>query len=114
LHFCMPTVVVGVLATNYIQIKSQDLWQIPIILVMLALYASLGNLLVPEANFLFLKENGLPFNLFGNAHFYFTYAVLLIILTIIFVLIMIFTSKVNLKKEQNFRNKVRQKVDNIK
>ena len=111
LHFCMPTVVVGVLATDYIQIKSQEFWQIPIVLIVLALHASLGNALVKDANFLYLKENGLPFNLFGGAHFYFTYAILILVMAIVFVSMMVLTAKAKQNKAKKFRDKVRQKVD---
>ena len=110
LHFCMPTVVIGVVATNYIEVKFKDLWQIPIILVMLALYATLGNALVDGANFLYLKENGLPFNLFGDAHFYYTYAVLIAVLSVIYILLMYYIDRAKKGKDKKFRNKVREKL----
>ena len=111
LHFCMPTVVVGVLSSGWFKININEFWQIPIFLIMLALYASLGNVLVEDANFLFLKENGLPFNLFNGAHFYYTYAVLLLILTVVFTLFTFVIGKVDKNKDKKFRNKVRQKVE---
>ena len=109
LHFCMPTVVVGVLATGWLEIKMEDFWQIPLFLLALAGYASIGNALVPEENFLYLKENGLPFNLFGSAHFYFTYAVLLAVLAVVFIALMWGILKANKQKNAKFRNMVRQK-----
>ena len=112
LHFCMPTVVVGVLATGWLEIDMKDFWQIPIFLIFLALYASLGNALVPGANFLFLKKNGLPFNLFEGKHFYYTYAVLILILGVIFTTLSLFIVKQKRNKDKKFRDLVRQKVEN--
>ena len=105
----MPTVVVGVLATGWLELKIEEFWQIPLFLIFLASYASIGNALVPGENFLFLKENGLPFNLFGTKHFYYTYAVLLAILAVLFITLMWGILKVNKQKVKRFRNKVRQK-----
>ena len=111
LHFCMPTVVIGVLASGYFKVRTEEFWQIPVLCVMLMCYAELGNTLNPGANFLFLRENILPFNLFGDAHFYLTYAVLLIVLFIVFTLPIFLTSAIRKKKMKKIRNRVRQSVE---
>lgn len=110
LHFLMPTVVIGVVASGYFEIKIQDFWQIPILLIMLVLYAGLGNYLVDGANFLYLRENGLPFNLFGSAHFYFTYAILILILSVLFTLPVILNEVHKKNRAKKFRKSVRQNV----
>ena len=81
----MFTVVVGVVATRYITIELKNLWQCVVVLALVVANASLGNYLCPNKNFLFLKENGLPFNLFpGHSHLY-TYAILVLVITILVV-----------------------------
>jgi len=112
LHFCMPTVVAGVLASGYFKIKSEDLWQIPVLCIMLVLWSSLGNALVPGANYLYLKSNGLPFNLFGNAHFYWTYLVLVIIMAVVFFTPIIVSKIVSKCKMKKIRDKVRNNLVN--
>lgn len=83
LHFMMVTVVTSCVATGYFEIKLKETWQIPIILVLLIAHASLGNYFCKDQNFLFLRENGLPFNLFpGHSHLY-TYIILVLFLTTI-------------------------------
>ena len=82
LHFLMPTVVMACVATGYVKIRVKDFWQAYVGLFLIALWSALGNYLVEDANFLYLKENGLPFTLFGW-HFYFTYAILVLCCSII-------------------------------
>ena len=110
LHLCMPTVVIGVVATGWAEVKAEDLWQVPIFLLALAGYASIGNALIKDANFLFLVENGLPFNLFGTAHFYWTYLVLIAILSLIFLGLMCLGGYSRRLKNKKFRVSVIQKV----
>ena len=107
----MPTAVVGVVATGWFKIQLKEFWQIPIFLVMLACHAELGNTLNPGSNFLFLRENGLPFNLFGDAHFYFTYLILILVITVLFTLPLIVSLVAKKKKNKKFRQSVRQKVE---
>lgn len=109
LHFCMPTVVVGVLATGYFKVESKDFWQIPVLLIILLCWAELGNTLVPGSNFLYLRESGLPFNLFG-LHFYFTYLVLVLAMAVVFFAPIVIAKQVSHHKNKNFRNKVRQNL----
>lgn len=83
LHFMMSTVVVSAIATKHFEIKLKESWQIPVVLALVIINASIGNLLCPTKNYLFLRENGLPFNLFpGHSHLY-TYAILVLVLIII-------------------------------
>ena len=106
----MPTVVAGVLASGWFKIDTRDVWQIPILLIMLLCWAELGNTLVPGANYLYLRESGLPFNLFGNAHFYFTYAVLVLIMTVAFFAPIVVSKIVKHEKNKHFRKLVRQNL----
>ena len=110
LHFCMPTAVIGVVATGYFKIKLEEFWQIFVFLIMLMCHAELGNTLVPGSNFLFLRENGLPFNLFGDAHFFFTYIVLVLIIGILFTAPIIIALIQKKKKQKKIRERVREKV----
>ena len=111
LHFCMPTAVVGVVATGYFKIELKDFWQIPLFLLMLACYAELGNTLNPGSNFLFLRQNGLPFNLFGDAHFYFTYAILILVIAVLFTSPVIISQVEKKNKTKKIRQSVREKVE---
>ena len=111
LHFFMPTVVIGVVASGYFEIKLKDFWQIPLFLIVLMCHAELGNTLVAGANFLYLRESGLPFNLFGDAHFYFTYIVLVAIITILFTAPLIIKNIYQKHKDKKIRASVREIVE---
>lgn len=110
LHFSMTTVVAGVLATGWLKVKSSESWQIPVLLIMLLCWAELGNTLVSGSNFLFLRENGLPFNLFKGAHFYFTYLVLILILTVAFFFPIVLSKIIKRQKNKYFRKEARQNL----
>ena len=104
LHFMMPTVVLGALCSNTMKIELKKIWQLPVALVVLVAYASLGNLLVPGANFMYLKENGLPFNFFpGHSHIY-TYLIVGVILIVLFLLPFIISSLVKKHKQKKLEN----------
>lgn len=77
LHIMLPSVVVALAATKQIKQSLHDLWQIPLILAPLVGWASLGNYWLNE-NFMYIRENGLPLNLFGTAHFMFSYLAIFI------------------------------------
>ena len=62
LHFAMPTVVIACLATGYFKVKVKDFWQPVLGIFLIAGWSMIGNLLVKDANFLYLMKNGLPFN----------------------------------------------------
>ena len=80
LHFCLPTVVISYIAVKRPKYTWKSILEVPIVLLILAGWASIGNKIFPEQNFMYLKHNGLPFNLFGDAHFLWTYLVIGIIL----------------------------------
>lgn len=99
LHLMMFTVVVGVIATRYITLELKNLWQVPIVLAFVIINASIGNYLCPDKNFLFLKENGLPFNLFpGHSHLY-TYTILVLVIAIIVIVPILIINHIRKKKD---------------
>lgn len=110
LHFLMPTVVIGVVASGYFKVKAEEIWQIPLFLLFLMAYAELGNTLVEGANFLFLRENGLPFNLFKGQHFYLTYLVLVAIISVLFISPILIAAHVKKARAKKYRVYVRQNV----
>lgn len=110
LHFCMPTVVIGVVASGWFKPRFEDLWQVPIFLVMLMSYAEIGNTLVPGSNYLYLRQNGLPFTLF-NIHFYFTYLILVLTISILFISFMALPSIIKNRKNKKFRHSVRENLE---
>ncbi len=83
LHFSMPTVVISCIATGYFKVKVKDFWQPVLFIFMIAGWSMIGNLLVDGANFLYLMENGLPFNLFPGQSHLLTYAILLLIIAFV-------------------------------
>ncbi len=100
LHFMMPTVVLGALCSNTFKVELSKIWQLPIALVLLVSYASIGNAIVDGANFMYLKENGLPFNFFpGYSHIY-TYLIIGVILIVLFLLPFIIVYAINKHKKK--------------
>lgn len=83
LHFMMVSVVTACVATGYFKLQLKEFWQAPIGLLLIVANASLGNYLCPGQNYLFLKENGLPFKLFPGHSFMYTYFILILVITII-------------------------------
>lgn len=79
LHFSLPTVVICYLVTKKPKYNWISVLEVPIFLAVLCGWASIGNAIFPEQNFMYLKHNGLPFNLFGETHFIWTYLVVAII-----------------------------------
>lgn len=80
LHFCLPTVVICYLTTKKPKYTWKSILEVPVVLAVLCGWASIGNKIFPDQNFMYLKRNGLPFNLFGDAHFLWTYAVVGVII----------------------------------
>lgn len=80
LHFCLPTVAICYIVSKKPKYTWKDIVEVPIFLAILCGYASIGNAIFPEQNFMYLKKNGLPFNFFGDAHFMWTYLVIAIII----------------------------------
>lgn len=84
LHFIMPTVVIACLASGYFKVNlKKQIWQPFVILALLVGWSMIANLTIDGANYLYLMENGLPFNLFPNHSHIWTYAILILILSII-------------------------------
>lgn len=79
LHTLLPTIAVAFVAIKQIKMTILDMVVIPIMLVCLAGWAWVGNTLLPDANFMYIKYNGLPFNMFPGHHFLWTYFVLMVI-----------------------------------
>ncbi len=99
LHFAMPTVVIACLATGYFKVRVKDFWQPVLGIFLIAGWSMIGNLLVKDANFLYLMKNGLPFNLFrGHSHL-FTYAILLLVIAFITITPFYVYDKIKKKKE---------------
>lgn len=83
LHFAMPTVVVACVASGYFKVRVKDFWQAYVTLFLLCGWSMIANLTIDGANYLYLMENGLPFNLFPNAHHIFTYLILILIISVV-------------------------------
>ena len=90
LHFMMPTVVIACIATGYFKVRVKDFWQAFIGILLLAGWSMIGNSLVDGANYLYLMENGLPFDLFSFMNWKYsyllTYTVLIVIISLISIL----------------------------
>jgi len=99
LHFAMPTVVFACIASGYFKVKVKDFWQGFVGIALLAGWSMIGNSVIEGANYLYLMENGLPFNLFpGHSHLY-TYAILLIIIAFITITPFFLYEKIKKKNE---------------
>lgn len=83
LHFAMPTVVIACVASGYYKVRVKDFWQGYVTLLLLCGWSMIANLSIDGANYLYLMENGLPFNLFPGHHHIFTYAILILVISII-------------------------------
>ena len=100
LHFCLPTIVICYVASRKPKYTWKSILEVPIVLGVLVGWASIGNAIFPNQNFMYIKQNGLPFNLFPNHHFIWTYLVIAIIL-IGLVAATYFIVKAIKKKNQN-------------
>ena len=101
LHFALSTVVIASIASGYFKVRVKDFWQAYVGMFIIALWSSLGNALVEGANFLYLKENGLPFTLFG-LHFYFTYFILVIVCSVVAITPFAISEHIKKKKRTSF------------
>ncbi len=103
LHFAMPTVVIACISSGYFKVRVKDFWQPFVFLLLLCGWSMIGNMLIDGANYLYLMENGLPFNLFpGHSHL-FTYAILLVIMAFITITPFYVYEKIKQKKtDKNF------------
>ncbi len=87
LHFMMPTVVIACIASGYFKVRLKDFWQGFVGIFLLACWSMIGNSLIEGANYLYLMENGLPFDLFAflnwDYSYVFTYAVLIFVIFLV-------------------------------
>ena len=79
LHIMLALVAISSFAKNDFKFTEKNIHYIPLFLLLLCGWASIGNYLT-GANYMYIKENGLPFKLLPG-HFFFTY---LLIAAIIF------------------------------
>ena len=99
LHFAMPIVSLGAIISGRLKFKlSRFWWQLPITLAVLFGYATLANYLVPGHNYMYIEENGLPFNLFGTASHIYTYMVVAVVLMLVFMLPFVIGKIIKLKR----------------
>lgn len=73
LHFCLPSIVICYVAIKQPKYSKTDLFEVPIFLLILCAWATFGNLTSQGKNYMYLVQNGLPFNLFPGHHFLLTY-----------------------------------------
>jgi len=107
LHFIMPTVVIGCLATGYFKVKVKDFWQAFVGIALLAGWSMIGNSLIDGANYLYLMENGLPFDLFAFMNwkysYWFTYIILIGVIAAVSILPFYFYERHKKKhQDENF------------
>ena len=89
LHFVMPTVVIACISSGYFKVRVKDFWQAFVGVVMLGLWSMLGNSLIDGANYLYLMENGLPFDLFAFLNWKYSYTLTYVVLVGIIALVSI-------------------------
>ncbi len=90
LHFSMPTVVIACLASGYFKPRVKDFWQAYVGVGLIAGWSMIGNTVIDGANYLYLMENGLPFDLFSfmnwNYSYLLDYAILVIVISLLSIL----------------------------
>ena len=99
LHFAMPTVVIACISTGYFKVQIKEFWQGFVGIFLLAGWSMIGNSVIEGANYLYLMENGLLFNLFPNHSHLFTYAILLLVIAIITITPFYFYVHIKKKRE---------------
>lgn len=104
LHFCLPTVTICYIASRKPKYTWKSIIEVPIFLAILCGWASIGNAIFPEQNFMYLKKSGLPFNLFGDAHFMWTYLVIAIILVGLVTITYFIIKSIKKRKNNNENN----------
>lgn len=104
LHFCLPTVVICYIASRKPKYNWKSIIEVPIVLAVLCGWASIGNAIFPEQNFMYIKHNGLPFNLFGDAHFIWTYLVIAVIIVGLVAATYFVIKAIKKRKQQNTNN----------
>ncbi|MBQ7453023.1 MAG: YwaF family protein [Clostridia bacterium] len=86
LHFMLPTIAIGSIVGGRLQFAPKKIWQLLIALAVLFGYASFSNWLLPGNNYMYIEENGLPFNIFPGVTHLLTYAVVAVVLVCLFML----------------------------
>lgn len=108
LHFIMLTVVMACIATGYYKVRVKDFWQAFLGIFLIACWSMIGNLLVEDANYLYLMENGLPFDIFAFLNWEYSYLLDYVILVGVIALVSIMPfyiiDKVKMKKEDKSFN----------
>lgn len=107
LHFCLVAVVICYIASKKPKYNWVSVLEVPIFLAVLCGWASIGNAIFPERNFMYLKQNGLPFNLFGTAHFMWTYLIVaIIVVSVVFGVYFLvrYLKKMHNSKQKNINN----------
>lgn len=90
LHFVMPTVVIACIASGYFKVKVSEFWQGFVGIIILICWSMVGNSLIDGANYLYLMENGLPFDLFNFLNWQYSYTLTYVVLVTVIALISIF------------------------
>ena len=83
LHFLMPTVVVACLTSGYFKIRLKDFWQAFVGISLIICWSMIGNILIEGANYLYLMQNGLPFDLFAFLNWEYSYTLTYVVLVAI-------------------------------
>ncbi len=79
LHIILPTITIAFIAIKQVNLTIRDMIIIPIMLLLLACWAEVGNTLL-GTNYMYIRENGLPVNFFPGLHFLWSYTFLLVII----------------------------------
>lgn len=80
LHFALIGVTICYVASRRPKYNWFSILQVPIFLAILCGWASIGNAILPDHNYMYIQKNVLPFNLFPGYHFFLTYLIIGIIL----------------------------------
>ena len=78
LHFMLPLVSIYYLATKQLKLSYSTILQTAIFILCLVSYAEIGNTIFGDTNFMYIRENGLPFKIFPGSHI-FTYLFLVVL-----------------------------------
>lgn len=77
-HFMLCTVAMYYIATKKVVLTYKSVAETAIFMLLLACYAELGNTIFKTTNFMFIRQNGLPFKVFPGSHI-FTYMLLFVL-----------------------------------
>ena len=77
-HFMLCTVGMYYIATKKVSLTYKSVAETAIFMLLLACYAEVGNTIFKTTNFMFIRQNGLPFKIFPGSHI-FTYMLLFVL-----------------------------------